>query len=108
LTPWLPLLGGQFTEEHGLEPADLPHLTDADLSAAGLDKPLHRKRVYRHAREECGPGLWHTTSELGVQGPPAPPSTFAVMGLFWLAYAPMDISHRGGGDPRGRVLSPAG
>ena len=42
---------------HGLEPADLPHLTDADLIAAGLDKPLHRKRVYRHAREECGPGL---------------------------------------------------
>ena len=31
MTPWLPLLGGQFTEEHGLEPADLPHLTEADL-----------------------------------------------------------------------------
>ena len=57
MTPWLPLLGGQFTEEHGLEPADLPHLTEADLIAAGLDKPMHRKRVYRHAREECGPGL---------------------------------------------------
>ena len=57
MTPWLPLLGGQFTEEHGLELADLPHLTEADLIAAGLDKPLHRKRVYRHAREECGPGL---------------------------------------------------
>jgi hypothetical protein len=70
-------LGGQFTEEHGLEPADLPHLTDADLIAAGLDKPLHRKRVYRHAREECGPGLWRGSAEVqGVRDrrPHPPPS----------------------------------
>ena len=89
---------------HGLEPADLPHLTDADLIAAGLDKPLHRKRVYRHAREECGPEIWRGSA--GGSGTAGPAPHFVVMGLFWLENAPMDISHPRG--PARPCVEPAG